>query len=72
MRDLVAAALCLVAVAPAVAQQRSNRDQSGYTELRDGGYPIHGGPLRIVPASEAKVGDAELVIGVEVGGEARA
>jgi hypothetical protein len=61
----------LLAALPAAAQQRTNKDQSRYTELRDGGYPIRRNPL-IVPAAEAKVGDAELVIGVEIAGVARA
>jgi hypothetical protein len=65
------AALCLLASAPVAAQTPTNRDQSGYTELRAEGYPIRSG-LRIVPAGQAKIGDAELVIGAEIGGQARA
>jgi hypothetical protein len=69
LRSAVAIAL-LAAAAPAAAQ-RTNKDQSRYTELRDGGYPVLANP-RIVKAAEAKVGDAELVIGVVIGREARA
>jgi hypothetical protein len=67
----VAFAAIAVAGGTAVAQQRTNRDQSGYTELHKEGFPIKAG-LRIVPASEAKLTDVELVIGVVVGAEARA
>lgn len=68
-RTALALALLLAAV-PAAAQ-RTNKDQSRYTELKDGGYPVLSSP-RIVPAAEAKIGDAELVIGVVIGREARA
>lgn len=66
---LGAAAALLVTAAQ--AQQRTNRDQSGYTELRPEGYPVKAG-LRIVPAQQAKLAEAELVIGLTIGGEARA
>jgi hypothetical protein len=65
------AALCLLAAVPATAQPRTNRDQSAYTELHEEGFPIKTGP-RIVAAGEAGVPDADLVIGVVLGGRARA
>lgn len=68
---LVAAMLCVAVARPALPQERSNRDRSGYTSLKPEGYPIRSGP-RIVAAGEARIGDAELVIGAEIGGEARA
>jgi hypothetical protein len=71
IRPAAAAALGLLACGPALAQERSNRDQSGYTELRPEGYPIKS-ELRIVSPDQAKLADAELVIGVVVGGQARA
>jgi hypothetical protein len=73
-RPALAGALAValaVAGTTAVGQQRTNRDQSGYTELHQEGFPIKAG-LRIVPASEVKLTDSELVIGVVVGAEARA
>ena len=65
------AVVCLLAAAFATAQQRTNRDQSGYTELHEEGFPIKSG-LPIVPAAGARLADADLVIGVVVGGKARA
>ena len=70
MRRLALALAVLLAALPAAAQ-RTNKDQSRYTELKDGGYPILRSP-RVVPAAEARIGDGELVIGVVVGGAARA
>ena len=58
-------------VGPAPAQERTNRDQSGYTELHEPGFPIKSG-LTIVPAAHAALRDDDLVLGVVVGGEARA
>jgi len=67
-----ALALLLVAVAgPAPAQERTNRDQSGYTELHEPGFPIRSG-LTAVPAARAALRDDDLVLGVVIGGEARA
>ena len=54
-----------------VAQERTNRDQSHYTELHDPGFPIKSG-LTIVPAARAALRDDDIVLGVVVGGEARA
>ena len=71
IRPAAAAALWLLACVPALAQERSNRDQSGYTELRAEGYPIRTG-IRIVPPDQARLADADLVIGVVIGGQARA
>lgn len=65
------AALCLLVAAPVAAQTRTNRDQSGYTELRREGYPIKSG-LTIVSAAQAKVPEADLVVGVVIGGQPRA
>jgi hypothetical protein len=69
------AAVCLFLVGGGVAadaaQAPTNRDQSRYTELHEPGFPIKGN-LRFVPAAEASLRDDEVVIGVVVGGEARA
>lgn len=64
---LVAAAL----VPAARAQEVTNRDQSGYTELHEKGFPVRVGPP-VVPAAEAGLRDDEVVIGVVAGGAARA
>jgi hypothetical protein len=53
------------------AQEATNRDQSGYTELHEKGFPARVGPPS-VPAAEARLRDDEIVIGVVAGGEARA
>ena len=64
--------LALVAVAAfAPAQERTNRDQSHYTELHDPVFPIKSG-LVFVPAARAALRDEDLVLGVVVGREARA
>jgi hypothetical protein len=67
--------LALVAVsalAPSLgAQEATNRDQSGYTELHEKGFPVRVGPPS-VPAAEARLRDDEIVIGVVAGGAARA
>jgi hypothetical protein len=68
---LALGAACLLAAASAAAQQRTNRDQSGYTELHAEGFPIRSS-LPIVPAAGAKLADADLVIGIVIGGQARA
>lgn len=70
VRSLIAA-LCLLVSASATAQPRTNRDQSGYTELREEGYPIKSG-LSIVRPGQTKLVDADLVIGVVVDGQSRA
>jgi hypothetical protein len=56
---------------PALAQERTNRDQSGYTELHEPGFPPKSG-LAAVPAAQAALHDGDLVLGVVVGGEPRA
>jgi len=61
----------LLVAADLAAQEATNRDQSHYTELRPEGFPIRPG-LAIVAAPDAKLRDDELVIGVELAGEARA
>ncbi len=70
VRRLLATALLLPA-AHAFAQTRTNVDQSSYTELHDPVFPIKTG-LKIAPAAQAGLHDDDLVIGVVVGGEARA
>jgi hypothetical protein len=67
--------LALVAVSALArslgAQEATNRDQSGYTELHEKGFPARVGPP-VVPAAEARLRDDEIVIGVVAGGAARA
>jgi len=65
------AVLVLLAAGSATAQERTNRDQSGYTELHEPGFPIKSG-LTSVPAAQAALRDDDLVLGVVVRGEARA
>ena len=65
---LVLAALLPVASA---AQEPTNRDQSHYTQLKPEGFPIRTGVVA-QPGREATLRDDDLVIGVVVGGEARA
>jgi hypothetical protein len=55
----------------AEAQGKINRDHSTYTNLRDEGYPVRTDP-EVVPASESGLRDDEMVLGVVIGGEARA
>src|SRR5262249_600113 len=61
----------LTASAASLAQEATNRDQSHYTQLKPEGYPIRS-ELSARPAGEASLGDDDLVIGVVVGGAARA
>jgi hypothetical protein len=56
---------------PLGAQEATNRDQSGYTELHEKGFPARVSPPA-VPAAEARLRDDEIVIGVVANGEARA
>lgn len=51
--------------------QRSNRDRSDFTMLRDEGFPLNVNP-EIVSAEEAELGDDDIVMGVVINGEARA
>jgi hypothetical protein len=67
----VVATTALLLPTAGLAQRPTNRDASGTTELLEGGHPIKTG-LRFVEAQEATLYDGELVIGVTVGGEARA
>jgi hypothetical protein len=53
------------------AQDPGKRDQSGYTDLRPDGFPIRG-DLAFFQPREAGLLDDALVVGVELGGEARA
>jgi hypothetical protein len=65
------ALLSCFCAAGAVAQEATNRDQSGYTLLKPEGFPIRS-QVRAVAAAEASLKDGDLVIGVIAGGEARA
>jgi hypothetical protein len=56
---------------PAEAERPTNRDQSGTTDLRKEGYPIRTG----IPRATAEAADLhtqDLVLGVVIGGRARA
>jgi hypothetical protein len=70
LNALVAATTLLLPTA-GLAQRPTNRDASETTELVEGGYPIKTG-LRFVEAREATLRDDDLVLGVVLGGEARA
>ncbi len=65
--------LVLAAVLPvaSAAQEPTNRDQSHYTQLKPEGFPIRASVVA-QPGREATLRDDDLVIGVVVGGEARA
>jgi hypothetical protein len=64
--------LALALASPgARGQEATNRDQSGYTQLRPEGFPIRPRPA-VVAAASATLRDDEIVIGVAVAGEARA
>lgn len=67
----LAAALLLPSPPAARAQEPTNRDQSGYTELHEQGFALRRRPP-VLPAAQARLRDDEIVIGVAVGGEARA
>ena len=49
----------------------TNRDRSDFTMLRDSGFPMNLEP-EIVSASDADIGDDDIVMGVVINGEARA
>lgn len=53
------------------AQQPTNRDHSDYTNMREEGYPIRA-EVAVVSAEEVDLRGDDLVLGVVVGGEARA
>jgi hypothetical protein len=61
----------LVVAAPLVAQQPTNRDQSGHTELREDGFPIRD-VVEVAKATDVNLKDDELVLGVVIEGAARA
>lgn len=63
--------LSLPLAATAQAQEATNRDQSGYTELHEEGFPLRFEPAA-VPAGEARLLEDEIVIGVVAGGRSRA
>ena len=68
---LASALAARVVVGAAAAQEATNRDQSDYTLLKPEGFPIRAA-VKAVPASEAALRDDDVVIGVVIGGEARA
>ena len=47
------------------------RDRSNFTHLNEEGYPLNVNP-KIVAAAEAEIGGTDMVMGVVIGGEARA
>jgi hypothetical protein len=61
----------LLAAAPLAAQQPTNRDQSGYTELREEGFPIRN-VVEVADAADVDLRDDEMVLGVVIEGAARA
>jgi hypothetical protein len=64
--------LSVLGISTAVAaQEATNRDQSGYTRLEPNGFPIRA-EVKAVSAAHASLRDDDMVIGVVVGGEARA
>jgi len=63
-------AAIVTATATSRAQERLNRDRSGHTEIR-GELPIKTA-TRTVERAQASLKDQEIVIGVVVGGHARA
>lgn len=78
-RSLVVAALTVAALAPHFSQasqrrgeeRATNRDRSDFTMLRAEGFPLNLDP-EIVPASEAPIGDDDIVMGIVYNGVARA
>ncbi len=70
-RAAASIAVLLATAGSATAQERTNRDQSGYTEMHEPGFPIRSG-LTSVPAAQAALRDDDLVLGVVGGAEARA
>jgi len=66
----------IVPLALAASQRRqqsrqTNRDRSDFTMLREEGFPLNLDPV-IVTASEAPIGDDDMVMGIVHNGEARA
>ena len=49
----------------------SGRDMSAFTMLRPDGFPLNVDP-EVVPAEEAPLQPGDMVMGVEIGGQARA
>lgn len=62
--------LAQIAAAGALAQDATNHDRSDYTDLRDS-YPVRD-VVKVARAGEAGLRDSDIVLGVELGGEARA
>jgi Protein of unknown function (DUF3179) len=60
----------LAAVGAAAAQDATNQDRSDYTDLRDP-YPVRAA-AKVVAASAAALRETDIVLGVALGGEARA
>ena len=54
-----------------VSESRRPRDRSDFTMLNDDGFPLNVDP-EIVAASEAEIGDEDMVMGVVINGEPRA
>ena len=53
------------------ADRPTNRDRSDFTFLKDEGFPLNLDP-KIISAAEAELGDGDMVMGIEIAGEARA
>jgi hypothetical protein len=69
---LTVVALAMLLPTPAAeAQQPTNKDQSGHTELREEGFPIRA-EVDVADADGAGLRDDDLVLGIVIGGEARA
>jgi hypothetical protein len=60
----------LAAARAAAAQEATNRDRSDYTDLRDP-YPVRT-VAKVVGAGEASLRDTDMVLGIALGGQARA
>ena len=46
-------------------------DRSDFTDLREGGFPLNLNP-EIVSADQVDIGDEDMIMGIVIGGEARA
>jgi hypothetical protein len=68
---LAVACAALASMTPAPAQERTNRDQSEYSELYEEGFPTKAVDA-VLAATEAPLRDGDLVLGVVVNGRARA
>ena len=70
---VIAAMLLLLQASGEAPQGRgpTNRDRSDFTMLSEEGFPLNVDP-EIVAASEAEIGDDDIVMGVVINGQARA